>query len=274
MMPYFRLSGGGNDFLAFADPNPRLSADQIRRLCRRGLSLGADGLFLVQRAADNGVRMSYFNSDGSPAALCLNGTRCAAQLACHLGWCTSPLRVETGAGDIDANRLDETRVTLALPRPKEPEQCAVTTDVDTVRGWRVDVGVPHFVLIATESLRSAPVERLGASLRSHLRFGEAGTNVDFVRYVTPQRFEIRTFERGVDAETLACGTGVLAAAAVGRILGRCRFPATALTRGGFLFALDHDADANRWQLTGDARLLAEGTLHPGAWEIPLEPEWS
>lgn len=103
----FRLSGGGNDFLALAEPRTAPDERQIRSWCRRGLSLGADGLFVLRRQGTD-VAMDYFNADGRIAELCLNGTRCAARLARHLGWCESEVRLITGAGPVRASFLDDT----------------------------------------------------------------------------------------------------------------------------------------------------------------------
>ena len=118
---YFRLSGGGNDFLALVEPGREPSADQIRAWCARGLSLGADGLFLLRRSPA-GARMDYFNADGRPAALCVNGTRCAARLALELGWAADDLVVETGAGPVAARRAADDAIALTLPVPTAPAE--------------------------------------------------------------------------------------------------------------------------------------------------------
>jgi diaminopimelate epimerase len=116
----------------------------------------------------------------------------------------------------------------------------------------------------------APVETVGAALVHHPEVGEAGANIHLVRYHAPDRFEIRSYERGVNAETLACGTGVLAAAAAGLYLGHATLPLAAQTRGGFTLRVDGEVDATdgktvkTWRLIGDARLVARGELLPGA----------
>jgi diaminopimelate epimerase len=146
------------------------------------------------------------------------------------------------------------------------------------RGWFVTVGVPQFVLSWPESLAAAPVLALGAALRRHAAFGSAGTNVMFARFLPPARMEIRSYERGVEAETLACGTGVLAAAAVALSLGKLEAPLVALTGGGCEFEVDarHDGSGRlvSWSLTGDARLLARVEPMAEADRLPAPPIWT
>jgi len=276
MTRFFKLSGGGNDFLALAESDTPPPPERIRAWCRRGVSLGADGLFILRRLPA-GVEMDYFNADGYPADLCLNGTRCAAQLAFHLGWETGTVDVRTGAGLVAARRIDAERIRLALPAPPAPAALSVTVDGTTCAGHRVQVGVPHFVL-QWEDLERAPVQVLGAALRRHAVFAPGGTNVNFVRYPNRHQMEIRTFERGVENETLACGSGVLAGTAVGLALGHLEMPVRVLTRGGFELAVDTDPadgqETGRWSLGGDARVVAEGTLLPSAAVEPAPPAWS
>jgi diaminopimelate epimerase len=284
MTQFFKLSGGGNDFLALAEPDPANTAnaedaapppERIRAWCRRGISLGADGLFILRRTATNAemVAMDYFNADGFPADLCLNGTRCAAQLAFHLGWTTGSVEIQTGAGPVSARRIDAERVRLALPAPAAPTPLSVDVDGTTCAGHRVQVGVPHFVM-QWDDLERAPVQVLGAALRHHAVFAPGGTNVNFVHFVEKHRLEIRTFERGVEDETLACGSGVLASTAVGLALGALEMPVRVLTQGGFELDVDLDSEHGRWFLGGDARVVAEGKLLPSAAVEPSPPAWS
>jgi diaminopimelate epimerase len=268
---FFKVSGSGNDFLALAEPENEPGPETIQAWCRRGVSVGADGLFVLRRAA-GGVVMDYFNSDGYPADLCLNGTRCAAQLAFHLGWAEDSVTIRTGAGTVAARRGDAARVTLELPAAPEIP-LPLVLDVDGIRcaGYGVRVGVPHFVLPWPESLDRAPVESLGRKIRHHPAF-EEGTNVNFVRFPDVHRMEIRTFERGVEAETLSCGSGILAGAAVGLHIGRSALPLRVSVQGGF--ELEIEAAGSAWLLGGDARVVAQGTLLDGAAVSPPPPAWS
>jgi diaminopimelate epimerase len=277
----FKVSGGGNDFLALVEPERDPSADEIRAWCARGLSLGADGLFTIRRpaGADVAVAMRYWNADGRAAALCINGTRCAARLALELGWARDRFRITTDAGTFGARAVQPTEIALELPAPDDwPRKKVVVVDGRETAGWFVTVGVPHYVVVWPSSLADAPVLELGSKLRRHADFAPAGTNVDFVRFPDRHRMEIRSFERGVEAETLACGTGTLASVAVGLQLDLAELPVVATTLGGFALTVDGetvDAALASWSLAGDARLLgaidirAEAGIPP-----PSPPRWT
>ncbi len=279
----YRLSGAGNDFLALAAPEHPPDPEEIRAWCTRGLSLGADGVFTLEPVGPGRVRMVHHNADGGEATLCLNGTRCAARLAFELGWAAGDrVTVETGAGPLAARRQGATAVALEAPLPtRPPTPLAPEVDGRPWSGWAVTVGVPHFVLFwpaaagdpasLSGDLSGAPVVELGARLRRHPAFGEAGTNVDFVQVAGPGSLAIRSFERGVEGETLACGTGVLAAVAAGLADGALRLPVDALTRGGLVLRVEGEARGEhlrRWSLAGDARLLAHGRVLPEAGRLP------
>lgn len=269
---YYKLSGGGNDFIALVEPSREPAVESIRALCRRGLSLGADGLFVLRRT-ETGVRMDYFNADGRAAELCLNGARCAVRLGQHMGWGGDEITLETGAGALHGRVVDATETSVEVPAPEAPRSLVVEVAGRSLQGWSLRVGVPHFVLTWPESLASAPVDELGATLRSHSDFGVDGTNVNFVRFTGAKSFEIRSYERGVEAETLACGTGVVAATTVGVHTGLISLPAEALTLGGFTLRVDAAPRPNAWILAGDARILAEGRLLAGSELLPNPPKW-
>jgi len=277
MTRFFRLSGGGNDFLAVIEPAEEPEPEAIQAFCRRGLSAGADGFFVLENNPD-AVGMKYFNADGHRAELCLNGTRCAVQLAQYLGWGEGGLQIHTDAGEVHGKVIDSGAVTLDLPRPGAPRQQDLEHEGRVFSGWEVVVGVPHFVLPWSDSLATAPVARLGPGLRHHRQWGDSGANINFVRFVDPHSLEIRTFERGVEAETLACGSGVMASTAAGLAAGTLELPVSAQTLGGFELEVAPAAPSpdshDRWSLTGDARLIAEGTLHPGALAVPEPPVWT
>lgn len=276
MRQFFRLSGGGNDFLALTDPGSVPEPEAIRALCQRGLSAGADGLFILNRKPDS-IGMKHFNADGHPAELCLNGTRCAVRLAAHLDWGQETFWVDTDSGQVRGRVLDSSSVSLELARPAPPRPLELEQDGRIHSGWQAPVGVPHFVMPWHASLADAPVADLGARLRHHSSWGDAGANINFVRFVDEHRLEIRTFERGVEAETLACGSGVMASTAAGLTAGSFQLPVQAQTLGGFVLevdALQATETGDRWSLTGDARLIAEGTLHPGSLQAPAPPIWS
>ena len=285
-MRFYKLSGSGNDFLALVEPERVPGPEEIRAWCRRGVSLGADGLIAIRPGSE--VEMAYWNADGLPADLCLNGTRCAARLAFDLGWRTSAssdpeaLAIRTGAGTWTARSLPGARIALDhLPFPNDPPVARKLEALGAVyEGWSITVGVPHLVLLWPESLATAPVETLGPPLRRHPELGPAGANVDFVRFPAEgnrHRMEIRTFERGVEGETLSCGTGVLASAAVGLALGLAELPLSVATQGGFELEVLGDgshAPPLHGSLVGDARIVARGELLAEAGSSPPPPPWN
>lgn len=272
MTGFFKLSGSGNDFLALAEPDGEPTAERVRAWCRRGVSLGADGLFTLRRSGERTVAMIHYNADGTRAELCLNGTRCAARLAFELGWADAEATVETDSGPIAARALSGSRVALAVPPPASPpRRTTLGAEGRDWDGWHVVVGVPHFVLLWPQPLAEVPIATLGPALRNHPELAPAGANVDFARFPAPGRMEIRTFERGVEAETLACGTGALAAAAAGRAAGIAELPLEVLTRGGLPLAVLPRPGG--WELAGDARVIARGALLPDAEAASAPPAW-
>lgn len=277
MATFFKVSGAGNDFIIVVEPAESPSGDEIQAWCRRGVSLGADGVIVLSRAV-HGARMWHYNSDGERSDLCLNGSRCAAQLAFFLGWkMKGSLELHTDAGPLLARRVKK-HMGLELPAIVEPpERCELSALGRDYDGFRVDVGVPHFVLPWPESLGRVPMKELGPALRAHPDLGSEGANVSFVRYVAADCFEIRTFERGVEGETLACGTGVIGSSVVGAATGNVTFPVTAVTSGGFDLTVEGEMKEDRvvrLELIGDARIVARGELLSGASAVPTPTEWS
>lgn len=273
MSRFYKLSGAGNDFIALVEPPSPPSQRQIVARCHRGVSEGADGLFLLERRRD-GARMRYFNCDGRPAALCINGTRCAARLAFELGWADETIAVETDAGIFAARACGHDEVEIEVVAPTaEPTERQLEAAGERFAAWSIEVGVPHLVVPWEGDIADAPVASAGPHLRRHPALGPEGANVDFVRYGSPHRIEVRSFERGVEAETLACGTGVLATVAVGLARRLAELPVEAATRGGFVLRLAVGDGADRWRMRGDARLVAHGELTAGADRLPEPSGW-
>jgi diaminopimelate epimerase len=267
MTEFIKMSGCGNDFIALVEPASAPAEGAIRAWCRRGISLGADGVFTLRRLRPQVVEMRYWNADGGVAALCLNGTRCAAQLAFHLGWSSDRVTVRTGAGELAARRLDSGAVAVEAPLPEPPTETMLTTADGAFTGWLARVGVPHFVCFRDQRVESVPLDHWSPPLRHHRDLGAEGANVDFAELRGRHDFTIRSFERGIEGETLACGTGVLATAAAALAAGLAELPIRALTRGGFTLEVLGEAEGarvKRWELAGDARVVAEGTLLPEA----------
>lgn len=269
---FTKVAGGGNDFLLFESDGRALSQEDRRRLalaCRRGLSVGADGgLFLSPGAAEGRIRLDYFNSDGSFASFCANGTRCAARYAVRHGLVAGDPVLETGWGPIPA-RVDDRRVTLALPElPPPAGDVRVWGDGLPSAGTPMPVGVPHLVVFVEGDLANLPIERLSPPLRWHPDL-PGGTNVNFVEVLSPDHLAVRSFERGIEGETLACGSGVVAAAVVAAAQGRVSPPVLCDTRSGVAFTVGFTAgrfpvgDAT---LEGDAREVFSGELAEEAWQ--------
>lgn len=269
---FFKMSGAGNDFIGLTEPEAVPSSHQIQAWCQRGLSIGADGVFILERLADaDHLKLRYFNADGRAADLCLNATRCAAQLAFELGWAEHSACLQTDSGLVQAQALGPCSVRIEVPKTAaSPVSCHLELEHGQLTAYSLTVGVPHLVVslqaLGVDDLGAVDVNRLGQSLRSHADFGEAGTNVDFVHLRDAHRLEIRTYERGVEGETLACGTGVIAASAVAVDRFGAALPLDCLTSGGCVLSVD-SAGKDRWALTGDARLVAEGWLlsEAGIW---------
>lgn len=277
MTELYRLSGAGNDFLALLEPGDDPSPERIRSWCRRGISLGADGVFVLRRlrggpeasTPEPTVEMIHYNADGSRAELCANGTRCAALLAFDRGWAKDRVRLVTDAGALLARRAGPDEIEVEAPPPDGPPQ-AMTLDVGghAWDGFRVRVGVPYFVLIWEGGLETVPIAELGPPLRRHPKLMPDGANVDFLHVPPEGPIEMRVWERGVEAETLASGTGALAAALTTVHLGHRTFTVEVRTAGGFTLKVDA-APSNKvppesWTLTGDARLLARLEVLGGA----------
>jgi diaminopimelate epimerase len=269
---FVKMAGGGNDFLLFEADGSGLSEQDRRRvalLCRRGLSVGADGALFLSGAEDGRVRLDYYNADGGLASFCANGTRCAARYAVtrRLVAGESPV-LETGWAVISA-RVEGDLVTLELPPVGEPgDRVPVSGDGLASSGIPIEVGVPHLVVFVEGDLEALPVETLGPPLRRHPALPD-GANVNFVRVTGPHSIAVRTYERGVEGETLACGSGVVASAVVAARDGFVSPPIVCVTRSGVAFTVSfnwREGAVAGMSLTGDAREIYEAELNEEAWK--------
>ncbi len=234
-LPFKKMHGSGNDFILIDNRHgavrPLDVAPLARKLCRRRTGVGADGLILIEESKEADFRWRFHNADGSEAEMCGNGGRCAARFAFLTGICGPEMTFETLAGPIRAE-VKEKRVKLELPRPKD-----LSLDMELElhgRTWKIssiNTGVPHGVIFV-DDLDSVPVFDLGRLVRHHERFAPAGTNVNFVHVENEGRISIRTYERGVEDETLACGTGSVASAIIAAIKGMVASPVVVKTWGG------------------------------------------
>jgi diaminopimelate epimerase len=269
-IPFAKMSGSGNDFIVIdnrRDLIPRRGMKAfVKAVCRRGLSVGADGVIFLQRSSRANFRWHYFNADGGEAEMCGNGSRCVARFAVLHKIAPKTLTFETLAGVIHAD-VGKAGVTVRLPLPSDLRlHVPLAVDGKQHDAHFFNTGVPHTVLFV-DDVDAVDVARLGRAIRFHPLFAPAGTNANFVEIDAPTRLTIRTYERGVEGETLACGTGAVAAALLAALLGKARSPVTLKTRGGPPLKVGFDLDdgtVTRVELTGEARLVYEGTLWPEA----------
>ena len=239
-LEFAKMSGAGNDFIVIDDRANAIGEDArelAKQLCRRRISIGADGLILILPSARCDFRMRYWNADGTEAGMCGNGGRCVALFAHASGIAGKKMRFESTSGTYDAEIVGENEVRL---RMADPRALLLHYDIKLkgrrIELHRINTGVPHAVLEVPDPAET-PVVELGRAIREHPRFMPEGTNVDFVRVIDGNTIELRTYERGVEDETLACGTGAVAAALVMAALGRVKPPVAARTRGGWTLTI-------------------------------------
>ena len=269
---FVKMAGGGNDFLMF-EADGRLLTDEDRRhlalACRRGLSVGADGALFLSPGEKGRVRVDYYNADGGPATFCANGTRCAARYAVRHGLAKGDsVMLETGWGSIDS-RVDGEQVTLSLPAVPAPlDPIPISGRGLPPTAIPMKVGVPHLVVFVRGDLAKLAIDRFGPPLRRHPALPE-GANVNFVRAVGPNRIEVRSWERGVEGETLSCGSGVVAAAIAAGRQGMASSPVVCGTKSGVDLTVEFRELGEvvaGVRLTGDAREIYTGELLEEAWK--------
>ena len=263
---FFKMGGAGNDFVVIdnrAGVVPEPATQFAARVCARQAAVGADGLLLLERSSRKDFRMRYFNTDGSEAEMCGNGGRCIARFAALVGAAGPEMQFENLAGDFRAALTADGRVRLEMT---EPHSERLSVRVQTSRGplevHSLDTGVPHIV-VPWDELDTAPVRELGRELRNHAAFAPKGTNVNFARVAGPSAIAVRTYERGVEDETLACGTGSVASAILMARLGRVVPPVAVTVRSGSILRIHFAITGERATgvaLEGEAVVLFEGDL--------------
>jgi diaminopimelate epimerase len=267
---FAKMSGAGNDFVLLDTTRRRNGrstparlglAALAKRLCDRREGIGGDGLIHLSFGGRGSPRMRYFNADGSEA-FCGNGTRCSAWWAHQSGRMRArEFTLLTQAGDLRARIAGRERVAIRLPVPgivSAPRLLSIGGRRLMV--YFVDTGVPHAV-VETADLGRFPVHEIGRALRRHPIFKPAGANADFVAFGR-REIAVRTYERGVEDETLACGTGAAAAALVGLHLGKCRSPVSVRVKSGARLRVHvetGDDPAELW-LEGPARTVYQGSI--------------
>ena len=229
---FVKISGSGNDFVLIDDRESRLADIDIKKLVRylakRRIGVGADGVIFLRESDSASIAMRYYNSDGSEAAICGNGLRCAAYFARMLGL-PAEISIETGAGVVHAN-VDGNMVTVSMPDVKlVANNVEIIIDTLPLVFDLFDSGVPHAVTMV-EDVETVPVSYWGRIVRWHKEFAPEGANVDFVEVVDDNTVKIRTYERGVEEETLSCGTGAVASAVAAARKGLVKPPVSVLVK--------------------------------------------
>jgi len=263
---FFKMSGSGNDFI-IVDNRQKVVKDNdlpgfINRICRRKMSVGADGFILIEPSDKADFKWRFFNSDGSKAEMCGNGARCAARFAYVNGITGENLSFETEAGVVSGQVKDD-RAKVKMP---DPVDLRLDYNIELTSGpvtvCSVNTGVPH-VVVLNETIEDINVFDFGREIRFHEAFAPAGTNVNFICQQKQGHLAIRTYERGVENETLACGTGSIAAALIISCKAKWQSPINLLTRSGesltIYFKKDGDIFSDIY-LEGDARIIYSAQL--------------
>lgn len=239
-IPFSKLNGSGNDFILIDNRGGLVSNRDLprltRTLCRRKFSVGADGLIAIEETETADFRWQFFNADGSSAEMCGNGGRCAARFAVERGIAEARHCFETLAGPIRAE-VKGRRVKLEMVKPTDLRlEVDIPLRSGMRRGSSINTGVPHVVL-AEEDLDSVDVKGLGREIRKHPLFSPAGTNANFISRTGESAVSVRTYERGVEDETMACGTGAVAGALVGACWWGLASPVAVRTQGGEILTI-------------------------------------
>lgn len=270
MLQFYKMTGAGNDFVMIDNRDLALSSvlthDYIAALCDRRFGIGADGLIAVEPAQGEGdVRMRYYNSDGGEAEMCGNGARCFTAFVEFLT--DGELRemtFETMAGLVKGVVNDDDTVTIQLTTPKDMKLNVLEPD-DVVPApvHFLNTGVPHAVAYLP-SVDDIDIRKMGAHLRYHEAFAPAGTNANFATVLSPQHLKLRTYERGVEDETLACGTGMTATALLHAALTGAPSPISLDVAGGdtlsVAFTRSGEHEFCDVTLTGPALMVFRGEL--------------
>lgn len=271
-IPFWKMSGSGNDFIMIDHRKPVIPPEEIKefvsKVCRRGLSVGADGVIFISPSTQADYAWHYYNADGGEVEMCGNGSRCVARFAYLQKIAPAKHTIETRAGKVQAEVLGGgERVRVRLPDPSGLHlDLKIEIEGKTYTGHFVNTGVPHVVYLV-DDVETVDIIRLGRATRRHSLFAPRGTNANFITVTDHQNLKIRTYERGVEGETLACGTGAIAAAMITTALGKTTPPVSLLTRGGIVLGVDFKKEGDAFKdvfLEGDARIIYKGELQAEA----------
>jgi len=263
---FWKMNGSGNDFILIDNRDGQVAEEEmgslVERICRRRESVGADGLIFVNRSDRYDFAWKYFNADGGEVEMCGNGGRCVARFANLKGIAGPKMTFETLTGPVSAQVMGR-MVKVLMPSPSALQ---LNIDLTPKPEWTgvdfINTGVPH-VVVQVEDLKDHPVVEQGRAIRYHSMFSPQGTNANFMKIVGPDVLEVRTYERGVEDETLACGTGAIACALVASIRGMINSPARVKTKGGeelqIHFQMEGDTFNQVW-LEGNTSIAYQAQL--------------
>lgn len=267
LLEFTKMDGAGNDFVLIDNRSGKikLSREQVAHICHRQRGVGADGLMLLIPCASGKADWAwdFYNSDGSYAEMCGNGSRCFARFVQKVTGIKNPFTFETGAGVITAECHKDV-VTVSLTHPKDmrlDQKVSLAGGTQSVHS--VNTGVPHAVVFVPDA-DQAMVQQLGREIRQHPHFAPRGTNVNFVQRLGEGSIRVRTYERGVEGETLACGTGVSAAALISARLHNFTSPVRVQVQGGDRLEVSFKQNKGEFadvRLTGPANFIFEGKMN-------------
>jgi diaminopimelate epimerase len=262
---FLKASGAGNDFVVLNNLDGQLAAEKsalARVLCNRRTGIGADGLLILEPSAAADFKMLYYNADGSSGGMCGNGGRCIALTARLSGLVGQRCRFEALDSVYEAE-IEDGLVRLSMKDPRDFQRdIVVHVGGTTYVCHTIDTGAPHAVVFVPD-LEALDVGSVGRSLRNAQAFLPEGTNVNFVRLAGGDALELRTYERGVEAETLACGTGSIASASVSSYLYGLHFPINVRVRSGEVLRVSAQVagqSISKVALEGHAAILFLGTV--------------
>jgi diaminopimelate epimerase len=266
MINFFKMSGSGNDFILIDNRDQSLAvgsiAEFVRTVCERKVSVGADGLIIIEDSRRADFRWRFFNADGSEVDMCGNGARCVARFACLKGIAKEKMSFETGAGIIEAEvRGDTAKVKLTEPHGMKAN-ISVMIDGKPLEVSFINTGVPHAVLFVHDLAR-CDVFNTGRQIRYHKEFQPEGTNANFMEVIDRHTIRIRTYERGVEDETMACGTGAVASALISSSRGLVESPVDVKVKSGETLKIYFDKKDQSFEdiyLEGKANVVYEGRI--------------
>jgi len=268
ILKFDKMSGAGNDFVVFDNRRLkyRLTRKQIAHLCHRQFGVGADGLLAVEPAKgkDADFHMRYYNSDGGEAEMCGNGARCFARFVQkRCGWKKTSVRFETKPGVIQAQYIgSEIKLRMTPPQALALNQ-KITLGGQKFTIHSINTGVPHAVLFVKDA-EKVDVFGLGREARFHQLFQPKGANVNFIQVLKPGYLRIRTYERGVEAETLACGTGIVASALISHLVHGFKSPVRLRVQGGDTLSVGFVGEGEQFEevtLQGPAEITFSGEIN-------------